>query len=142
MVHQSLFSSNKEDWETPTDFFNDLNDEFHFTLDVCASPGNAKCDDYFTVVENGLAQNWSGVCWMNPPYGKAIGQWVAKAREEAQVGRATTVCLLPARTDTRWWHDNIPYADEVRFVKGRLRFVGAPSSAPFPSVVVIFKRHE
>lgn len=106
------------------------------SLDVCALPENAKCARFYSPVEDGLAQPWSGVCWMNPPYGRQIGPWMRKAYEEAQRG-ATVVCLVPSRTDTAWWHD---YAmkGEVRFLRGRLRFQGASSSAPFPSALVIF----
>lgn len=132
------FSSKTGLWETPADFFNTANEEFHFTLDVCALPENAKCRNFFTREEDGLQQKWEGVCWMNPPYGREIGKWVKKAAESAQEG-ATVACLLPARTDTRWWHDYvIPYA-EVRFLRGRLKFGGSKNSAPFPSALVIFR---
>ncbi|HET8689681.1 MAG TPA: DNA N-6-adenine-methyltransferase [Methanosarcina sp.] len=124
-------------WSTPQDFFDKLNAEFGFDLDVCATPDNAKCACYFTEAENGLAQEWSGMVWMNPPYGREIGKWMRKAYESAQAG-ATVVCLVPARTDTAWWHD---YAirGEIRFIRGRLKFGGSKNSAPFPSAVVVFK---
>lgn len=125
-------------WATPWDFFQKLDAEFGFTLDVCALPENAKCKRYFTPKVDGLKQDWRGVCWMNPPYGREIGKWVAKALESARNG-STVVCLLPARTDTAWWHNYVMQASEIRFVKGRLRFVGAESSAPFPSAVVVFR---
>ena len=132
------------DWGTPQDFFDNLDAEFGFTIDVCASPENAKCERYFTYHDNGLAQDWSGeVCWMNPPYGREIARWMGKAVAEARKG-ATVVCLVPARTDTAWWHD---YAlqGEVRFIRGRLRFTGGPRmnpkshNAPFPCAVVVLR---
>ena len=131
------FSSETDEWPTPQDFFDRLNEEFGFELDVCATPENAKCPHYFTKRENGLLQKWTGVCWMNPPYGREIGQWVKKAYESALDG-ATVVCLLPARTDTSWWHDYC-MKGEIRFVRGRLKFGNASENAPFPSAVVVFR---
>jgi len=131
------FSSKTDEWQTPQDFFDRLNEEFHFTLDVCATPENAKCPRYYTKRDNGLIQKWEGVCWMNPPYGRVIGQWVKKAYESALDG-ATVVCLLPARTDTSWWHDYC-MKGEIRFVRGRLKFGDASENAPFPSAVVVFR---
>lgn len=120
-----------------TEFFDDLDSEFGFELDVCALPSNAKCERYFTPADDGLSQTWSGVCWMNPPYGKEIGLWMRKAYLSSRQG-ATVVCLVPARTDMRWWHD---YAmrGQIRFIKGRLKFGDAKANAPFPSAVVIFQ---
>ncbi len=127
--------------------FDQLNEEFEFALDVCASEKNHKCEKYFDIEKDGLKQDWSkDVCWMNPPYGRKIGRWVMKAASEAWNG-ATIVCLLPARTDTRWFHDYIWDAEncyprkgvEIRFLKGKLKFEGAKNSAPFPSMIVIFK---
>ncbi|MNW46845.1 DNA N-6-adenine-methyltransferase (Dam) [compost metagenome] len=131
------FSSETDLWATPKEFFDKLNAEFSFELDVCATPDNAKCDKFYTVHDNGLLQRWGGVCWMNPPYGRAIGEWVKKAYESAQDG-ATVVCLVPARTDTRWWHDYC-MKGEIRFVRGRLKFGTAKENAPFPNAVVIFR---
>lgn len=138
---QVHFSSDKQDWETPQDFFDKLNTEFHFTLDVCANNQNTKVPNHwFGVEQNALSQDWSPfICWMNPPYGREIVDWVRKASQEVQKG-ALVVALLPARTDTRWWWDYIQDKQEVRFIKGRLRFVGATASAPFPSVVVVFRK--
>lgn len=137
-LNPALFSSNKDEWETPWDFFNRLNEEFHFDIDVCALPHNAKCPRYFTPEDDALKQEWRGTCWMNPPYGiKVTGKWVKKAYEEAQKEGTTVVCLLPARTDTEWWHQYC-MKGEIRFVKGRLKFIGAEYGAPFPSVVVVF----
>lgn len=131
------FSSATDLWETPQDFFDKLDSEFGFTLDVCATPENAKCARYFTKEQDGLAQVWDGVCWMNPPYGREVGLWMAKAFRSAQQG-ATVVCLVPARTDTAWWH-NYAAKGDIRFVRGRLKFGGHRNSAPFPSAVVIFR---
>lgn len=131
------FSSRTGEWETPQAFFDQLDAEFHFETDVCAVPENAKCLHYYTPQKDGLQQDWTGVCWCNPPYGREIGKWMRKAYESSLTG-ATVVCLVPSRTDTRWWHT---YAakGEVRFVRGRLKFGGAANSAPFPSAVVVFR---
>ena len=136
-VAPALYSSATDLWSTPPATFADLDAEFHFETDVCALPENAKCARYYTPEIDGLAQEWRGACWMNPPYGREIGHWVRKAYESARDG-ATVVCLVPARTDTAWWHD---YAakGEVRFIRGRLKFGGSKNSAPFPSAVVIFR---
>lgn len=131
------FSSKTDLWETPQDTFDKLAAEFGpFTLDVCATSDNAKCQRYYTREDDGLAQPWDGVCWMNPPYGRGIKAWMRKAYEASRSG-ATVVCLVPARTDTAWWHD---YAmkGQIRFLRGRLKFGGAANSAPFPSAVVVF----
>jgi phage N-6-adenine-methyltransferase len=134
-----LRSSLADDWETPPDVFAALDREFRFTLDVAADADNAKCDRWFGVVVNGLAQDWApAACWMNPPYGREIEYWVAKAAVEASRG-ATVVGLLPARTDTRWWHSWVQPWAEVRFIKGRLRFSGAVKDAPFPSAIAIWR---
>lgn len=135
-INKGLFTSNTDLWATPQDFFDKLNEEFNFELDVCANDENAKCARYFTETEDGLKQNWNGVCWMNPPYGRVIGDWVKKAYE-ASLGGATVVCLLPSRTDTRWWHDYC-MKGEIRLIKGRLKFGDSTNSAPFPSAIVIF----
>jgi phage N-6-adenine-methyltransferase len=141
---KGLFSSRTEEWETPQYVFDWLNSEFHFTLDVCATPENAKCKIYFTKKEDGLKQDWQANgnfgrwCWMNPPYGKEIDRWMGKAYNESRVG-ANVVCLVHARTDTRWFHDWALKADEIWFIKGRLKFGDGKQSAPFPSCVVIFR---
>jgi site-specific DNA-methyltransferase (adenine-specific) len=127
------------EWSTPQWFFERLDREFSFTLDVCASERNAKCVRYFTRGDDGLAQSWGRErCWMNPPYGREIGLWLAKALESS-LGGALVVCLVPASTGARWWHDYVTKASELRFVRGRLRFGDAKHSAPFPSVVVVFR---
>lgn len=133
-----MFSTKTDLWETPLDFFKRLDEVFRFETDVCALAENAKCLKYFTPSDDGLAQEWHGCCWMNPPYGRVIGAWVEKAFHSARINRATVVCLLPARVDTRWWHDYCAKG-EVYFVKGRLKFGNCKNSAPFPSAVVVFR---
>ena len=158
------FTNKSNEWETPRSLFKELDDEFNFTIDVCATKENAKCLRFYTKQINGLAQSWGNeVAFMNPPYGREIGVWVEKAYRESLIG-AVVVCLIPARTDTRYWHDYIFPNAEVRFLKGRVKFLnngeeveyveqlglfGEEESevvtsdgdmpAPFPSAVVIFK---
>lgn len=139
MVDAVHFSSKDMTWETPQAFFDMVNAEFSFTLDVCAQPDTAKCARYFTPEIDGLAQDWTGeVCWCNPPYGGEIGKWMRKALAASAQG-ATVVCLVPARTDTRWFHDYIYGEAEIRFIKGRLKFGGAEHNAPFPSMLVVYR---
>jgi phage N-6-adenine-methyltransferase len=127
-------------WSTPQVLFDALDAEFSFATDVCADASNAKCAHYFSPAQDGLRQRWEGVCWMNPPYGVEIGRWVQKAFEASLYG-ATVVCLLPARTDTRWFQQYVlPFA-EVRYLPGRQRFGASGHGAPFPSAVVIFRPH-
>lgn len=136
------YSSKTPEWETPQWFYDKLNIEFGFgfTLDPCATKKNAKCDKYYTKEQDGLKQDWAGHnVFMNPPYGREIGKWVKKAYETSQVNPYPIVCLLPSRTDTKWWHDYCMEASEIRFIKGRLKFGGCKNSAPFPSVIVIFR---
>lgn len=132
------FSSSTVECETPQDFFDSISNEFGvFDVDVCATSVNAKCRKYYTKEDDGLSKRWDGLVWMNPPYGREIAKWMEKAYIESQNG-ATVVCLVPARTDTAWWHD---YAvkGEIRFIRGRLKFGGLKNSAPFPSAVVVFR---
>lgn len=131
------FSSATDMWSTPQAFFDKLNDEFHFDLDVCATDDNHKCNRYFTKEIDGLSQEWTGTIWCNPPYGRGIGAWIKKAYEASLAGH-TAVLLVPSRTDTKWFHDYC-MKGEIRFVKGRLKFGDAKTNAPFPSVVVVFK---
>lgn len=137
-----LFSSKSIEWATPPDLFKMLDDEHHFTLDVCAREWNKKCDKFFSPEDNGLVQSWAGhVCWMNPPYGRNMGKWIEKAVKESE--RAKVVCLLPARTDTKYFHTWIkPQAASIIFLQGRVAFlregVDTVARAPFPSMVVIF----
>lgn len=135
-LNRGLFTSNSDQWETPQDLFEKLDREFQFETDVCALPENAKCEKYFTPDQDGLKQKWTGTCWMNPPYGREIKKWVKKAYESSLEG-ATVVCLLPARTDTSWWHDYC-MKGEIRLIRGRLKFGNSKNSAPFPSAIVIF----
>lgn len=138
-INKVLYSSENEVWETPQDLFNMLNDEFHFDIDVCATSENAKCSKFFSPLDDGLSQDWQGVCWMNPPYGKKIGTWMKKAME----AETTVVCLVPSRTDTKWWHEYAMKASEIRFIKGRLKFGDSKNSAPFPSAIIVFgKTHK
>ena len=135
-MNDALFSHKTDLWETPQDFFDRLNDEFHFNLDVCALPENAKCKRYFTPEVDGLKQDWVGTVWCNPPYGRQIAKWVKKAAESD----CTVVMLIPARTDTGWFHDYIYGKVEIRFLRGRLKFGEAKWNAPFPCMVVIWRR--
>ena len=132
------FSSKTDLWYTPQDFFKKYDDVYKFETDVCATDDNAKCAKYYTEEMDGLSQEWCGVCWMNPPYGRTIGNWMKKAYESSIEG-ATVVCLVPARTDTNWWHDYAMKGD-IEFIRGRLKFGGSKNSAPFPSAVVVFKQ--
>ena len=135
-----MFSSKTDLWETPQEFFDELDAEFHFNLDVCALSENAKCDQYYTPEQDGLSQPWYGRCWCNPPYGREIGKWVEKAYCSAvEKKEGIVVMLLPARTDTRWFHEYIYGKAEIRFIRGRLKFGGSKNSAPFPSMVVVFR---
>jgi phage N-6-adenine-methyltransferase len=142
-IHPALFSSKTDDHATPRDLAARYIEEFGIETDVCASAENAVVSRFYSREQNGLLQQWTGVCWMNPPYGREISHWIEKASNAALAG-ATVVCLLPARTDTRWWHEFVqPVLDgtrcgEVRFIKGRLKFGDATNCAPFPSVVVVF----
>jgi phage N-6-adenine-methyltransferase len=168
VINKSLFSSACTEWETPQKLFDKLNDEFNFDLDAAASEANTKCKHFFTIVDNALLQNWyrpdEGIrtVWINCPYGRGItGKWVKKAYEESKKG-ATVVALLPARTDTKFFHEWIykPSCEDghlpseckrvfIRFIKGRLVFEidgepirdkkGRPSSAPFPSMIIVWR---
>ena len=134
MNAKGIFSSETDMWETPQDLFDKLDSIYHFETDVCAVSENAKCEHYYTPEDDGLKQKWEGVCWCNPPYGRQIGKWVEKAARSF----ATVVMLLPARTDTKWFHDYcLPYG-KIEFIKGRLKFGDSKNSAPFPSMIVIF----
>lgn len=135
-----MFSSKSNEWSTPQAFYDELNKEFNFTMDPAATKENAKCDKYFTEEEDGLLQNWEGeVVFCNPPYGRVIKDWVKKASEESKKPNTTVVMLIPARTDTRYFHDYIYHkVKEIRFVKGRLKFGDSKNSAPFPSMIIVF----
>jgi site-specific DNA-methyltransferase (adenine-specific) len=174
MVDKALFTSDTDEWSTPQELFDELDKEFGFKVDVCATHENSKCEVFFSKSTDGLKAQWHDwlICWMNPPYGNpeepckpnckkkkcvkrgyhiteyipGVKDWVKKAYMESCEG-ATVVCLLPARTDTKWFHRFIwdkysqkpqPHA-EVRFLEGRLHFGGAENPAPFPSIIVVFR---
>ncbi len=136
-INEGLFSSSNIEYETPQWLFDHFNSLFNFELDVCASKENAKCKNWLSEKDNGLEKSWLDRNWMNPPYGREISKWLKKAYDESKKGNLI-VCLLPARTDTRWWHTYVLKADAIHFIKGRLKFSGSNSSAPFPSAIVIF----
>ena len=142
MQTKGMFSSNSHEWETPQDLFDELNEKYHFTLDPCATPENAKCEKFYTKEDDGLSKDWNGErVFVNSPYGSQLKHWIKKA-SEIQDGLA--VCLLPARTDTRYFHEFVYNREtglwkaEVSLLKGRLKFGGGENSAPFPSMVVVF----
>ncbi len=134
----ALFSSKKKDWETPQELFDSLNKEVNFTVDVASSDTNYKVKKHYTIKENGLIQDWKNErVWCNPPYGRDICKWVEKAYfSNAEI----VVMLLPARTDTKWFHKYIYKKDSVKieFIKGRLKFGNSKNSAPFPSMIATF----
>lgn len=138
------FKSITCEWATPQWLFNELNKEFNFTLDVCADDTNYKCKQYFTEKSDGLRQSWQGnTFWCNPPYGRDVtGKWVAKAYQEWQLGQALGAMLLPGRIDTAWFHEYCLKATEIRAIKGRLKFGNSMDSAPFPSIIVIFRERK
>lgn len=135
-----MFSSNTDKWSTPQWFFDELDKEFHFTLDPCADESNHKCEKYFTKEQDGLLQDWGGnVVFCNPPYGnKETGIWTKKCYEESLKPNTTVVLLIPARTDRKSFHEYIYNKAEIRFIKGRLKFGDGKNPAPFPSMVVVF----
>lgn len=134
-----LFSSKSEEWETPQGLFDKLNAEFHFTLDPCCTDENAKCEKHYTKMQDGLLQDWTGeTVFCNPPYGRTMPKWIEKCYKHKLEG-GTAVMLIPARTDTKAFHEWIYNQSEIRFIKGRLKFGKSKNSAPFPSMIVIFK---
>jgi site-specific DNA-methyltransferase (adenine-specific) len=139
-ISQALYSSRSEEWPTPQSFFSLLHKEFGFTLDPCATRDNAKCSRYFTKKQNGLMRSWgTHVVFCNPPYGTTMRDWACKCYQASR-GGATVVLLAHARTDTRWFHDWVyGKAAEIRFVRGRLKFGDGKQSAPFPSMIAIFR---
>lgn len=140
-LQKAMVSSKTNEWSTPQDFFDKLNYEFNFTLDVSATRENAKCSKFFTIEDDGLKQDWSrDICWMNPPYGGHTGEWIKKAYEESLRG-SKVVSLIVSSTDRSYWHDFIfPFASEIRFIRGRLKFGDSKSTAPFASAVIIFDK--
>ena len=145
MNTEVMFSNKTDRWATPQDFFDKLNEEFRFTLDPCADEFNHKCEKYYTKEDDGLVQSWRGeTVFCNPPYGREIGSWVKRYYMHSVIDCGLVVMLIPARTDTKWFHDYIYNKSnvEIRFIKGRLKFGDSKNSAPFPSMVVIFRAKE
>ena len=139
MINKALFSSNSDEWSTPSDVFDRLNNEFNFNLDACATDLNHKCENYFTQAENGLNQSWGGYrVFCNPPYSN-ISEWVKKAYYESYKADTLICLLIPARTDTRYFQEYILHRAEIRFIKGRLHFNNSKAGAPFPSMIVIYR---
>lgn len=139
MINKALYSSNSDEWTTPNDIFQILDNEFHFNLDPCANETNHKCDTYYTIDDDGLIHNWGGCrVFCNPPY-SSIDKWVEKAYRESRQDNTLVVLLIPARTDTRYFHNFIYNRAEIRFIKGRLKFSQSKGNAPFPSMVIIFR---
>ena len=137
-MNRALFSSATEEWATPQNVFDALNAEFHFTLDPCSTDDNAKCAKHYTKADDGLSKDWTGErVFCNPPYGREMPKWIAKCAEHGMRG-GVAVMLIPARTDTKAFHEFIYHNAEIRFIRGRLKFGGAKNSAPFPSMVVVF----
>lgn len=143
-MNEVHFSSKSNEWETPKEVFDTLNEEFNFTLDPCCTMKTAKCEKFYTISENGLEQDWSkDTVFVNPPYGREISDWVKKSYEEYLKG-ATVVMLIPARTDTKYYHDYIFNKAEIRFLKGRIKFLQngeIGQSAPFPSAIIVFSKN-
>ena len=139
-TQEAMFSSKSLEWATPQHFFDQLENMFGaFTLDPCANESNYKVKKRFTVQDNGLEKDWGGhQVFMNPPYGRQIKHWIKKAYEEGKDGNTKVVMIIPARTDTKYWHEYVMKASEIYFVKGRLKFGDSQNSAPFPSAVVVF----
>ena len=138
-MNNGMYTSNTDEWETPQKLFEELKKEFGLHIDSCATKQNAKCNLYWDKEADGLQQDWDNHhIWMNPPYGREIGKWVEKA-SKIKGKNGLVVCLLPARTDTKWFHDYIYGKAEIRFIKGRLKFDDQVNPAPFPSAIVIFK---
>lgn len=139
----ALFSTRSNEWETPHQTFSVLDAEFHFNLDPCATVANHKCPDYYTKEDDGLTKDWGGRrVFCNPPYGREIGKWVKKCYEESQKPDTLAVMLIPARTDTAYFHDFIYGKAEIRFLRGRLHFNESKGAAPFPSMVVVFRTQD
>lgn len=142
MKTETLFSKNSDEWQTPLDLFQDLDREFHFDLDACATHENAMCPEYFTREQDGLEQNWGGrTVWCNPPYSQ-MKAWARKCFYEGHKPNTIVVMLIPSRTDTWWYQNYVLHRSEVRFIRGRLRFEGSDNNAPFPSALVIYRGAE
>jgi phage N-6-adenine-methyltransferase len=142
-------TSSDDTWTTPRNFYDRLNEEFSFSLDAAAMKSSALCDNWFGPdhddpnLTDAFVMDWSQytpskTVWLNPPYGRSIKNWLNKANYEATKRGLTVVCLVPARTDTKWWHDYC-IQHEIRFIKGRLKFGNQKNSAPFPSAIVVMR---
>ncbi len=141
MINQGMFTSNSNEWATPQKLFDELNEEFHFTLDPCADEFNHKCDKFYNKEQDGLRQSWNGeIVFCNPPYGKELPKWVEKCYNEHIEHNITVVMLIPARTDTSYFHDYIYHNSEIRFIRGRLKFSDGKNPAPFPSMIVVYRK--
>lgn len=144
MINKGLYTSFNAEWETPKNLFDDMVNEYGYCdLDVSASSSNSKCRNYFTIDDDCLRQKWYGKCFMNPPYGRKIGSFIKKAYEETFINKNchSVLMLLPDRTDTKWFHDYCVLVGEIKFIKGRIKFVGAKHNAPFPSMIVFFESY-
>ncbi len=142
MLNDSLYSSEKMDWGTPQKLFDKLNNYFGFTLDPCSSDENKKCEKHYTIIDDGLSKDWSNdVVFMNPPYGRIMKEWIKKAYEESLKG-ATVVCLVPSRTDVKWFHNYVYGKADIVFLNKRLEFEGSDNKAPFPSMLVIYNSNK
>jgi site-specific DNA-methyltransferase (adenine-specific) len=146
MINKGLFASISNEWETPQKFYEELDKEFHFDLDPSSNTQNHKCKFYYTIFDDGLKKDWFGNVFCNPPYGKELGNWVEKAYKETLIMNNCDLCvmLIPARTDTKYFHTYIYNVNgvEIRFLKGRLKFSNSKQSAPFPSMLVIFRNEK
>ena len=141
---KTKFESHKQEWTTPDDLFGRIHQEFHFTLDLAADACNTKCREYFDAKQDALGKTWQGVCWLNPPYGAKqhrLSDWVKKAYNESQKSGCTVVMLIPARTNTRWWHDYCMKAAEIRLLNGRPKFGDAKHGLPQPLALIVFRKH-
>ena len=140
MINKGMMSSSTDEWATPIKYYEELDNVYHFSLDPCSTEENHKCKKYFTKKDDGLKQSWGGYrVFCNPPYGREISKWVEKAYLENKNNNAFIVMLLPARTDTRWFHNYIYNKHKIIFIKGRLKFNDGKQSAPFPSMLVIME---
>lgn len=143
---EGKFSSAKQDWETPLDLFNKLNEEFQFEWDLAAGRDNTKCSQFYDKEQDSLTQPWSGRCWLNPPYGgvkhNSLQNWIIKAYNESQKEGCLVCMLIPARTNTKWWHKYCMQAKEIKFICGRPKFGDATHGLPQPLALVIFEQHD
>lgn len=142
MINRGMMSSDHPDWATPPELFELYRDRFDLNFDVCATEDNAKCERFWSPEDDALLRPWDGRCWMNPPYGRGIIQWVHRAAEQIKSNPTCeiVVALLPSRTCTEWFHDWVLPCADIEFIRGRITFVGAPGPAPFPSLIAVYGR--